>query len=170
MDEGTLGIHEIELVRKSTPSLGDGSGVGQHADSAVDLGQVTVGNGLRWLVTDTNLEASWAPIDKLNGTLGLEVGNSSVAVLRDNITTVQQAGGHVFAIAGIALHHLVVGLEAGVGDFHDRIGFMGSLRSGNDGSVGDEREVNTGVWHQVGLELVQVNIQGTIETQRGSNG
>lgn len=31
VDEGTLGVHEIELVRKSGPSLTNSSGVGEHA-------------------------------------------------------------------------------------------------------------------------------------------
>ena len=30
--------------------------------------------------------------------------------------------------------------------------------------------MNPGVWHQIGLELVEVNIKGTIKTKRGSNG
>ena len=30
--------------------------------------------------------------------------------------------------------------------------------------------MNPGVWHQIGLELVEVNIKSTIKTQRGSNG
>lgn len=31
VDEGTLGVHEVELVVESRPGLGDGRGVGQHA-------------------------------------------------------------------------------------------------------------------------------------------
>jgi hypothetical protein len=31
MDESTLGVHEIELVRECGPGLGDGGGVGKHA-------------------------------------------------------------------------------------------------------------------------------------------
>jgi len=30
--------------------------------------------------------------------------------------------------------------------------------------------VDTWVWHQVGLELGQVNVQGAIESERGSDG
>ena len=43
MDEGTLGVHEIELVVNSGEDLSDGSGVGDHADGAHDLGEVTPG-------------------------------------------------------------------------------------------------------------------------------
>jgi hypothetical protein len=31
VNEGTLGVHEIELVVESGPGLGDGGSVGQHA-------------------------------------------------------------------------------------------------------------------------------------------
>jgi len=44
------------------------------------------------------------------------------------------------------------------------------LDSGDDGSEGGEREVNTGERHQVGLELVQVDIQGTVESEGSGDG
>lgn len=137
--------------------------------SAVELGEVAVGHLLRWLVADTNLEASRAPVDELDGATGLEGGDSSVRLTGHNVTAVQQAGGHVFAVAGIALDHLVVGFEAGHGDLIDRVGLVGGLVSRDDRRVGNEREVNTGVRDQVGLELVQINVEGAIETQGGSD-
>ena len=170
VDESALAVHEVELVRESRPGLADGGGVGQHADGAVDGGEVAVGDHLRRLVADTNLETSRAPVDELNGTLGLDLGDGSVGVLGDNVATVQQAGSHVLSVARVALDHLVVGLEAGVGDLHDRVGLVGGLGSGDDGSIGDEREVNTGVRDQVGLELVQVDVEGTVESERGGDG
>jgi hypothetical protein len=170
VNESTLAVHEVELVRESRPCLANGGGVGQHADGAVDSGEITVGNHLRWLVADTNLETSGAPVDELDGALSLEVSNGGVGVLGDNVTTVQQAGSHVLAVARIALDHLVVRLEAGVGDLHDRVGLVCGLGGGDDGRVGDEREVDTGVGDQVGLELVQVNVQGAVESKRGSDG
>ena len=170
MDESALGVHEIELVRQSGPGLADSCGVGQHADGAVDAGEVAVGDVLGRLVADTNLETSRAPVDELDGALGLEVGNRGVGVLGDDVSAVEQAGGHVLAVARIALDHLVVRLEAGVGDLHDRVGLVGSLGGGDNGSVGNEREVDTGVGDQVGLELVEIDVEGTIETERGGDG
>jgi hypothetical protein len=170
VDEGTLGVHEIELVGQSGPGLGDGGGVGQHADGAVDLGKIAVGDDLRGLVADTDLETGRAPVDELDGALRLEVSNGDVGVLGHNVSTVQQAGSHVLSIAGVALDHLVVGLEASVCDLHDRVGLVGSLGSGNHRGVGDEREMDTGVWDQVGLELVEIDVQGSVETQRRSDG
>jgi hypothetical protein len=96
----------------------------QNVHSTVDLGQITVGDHLRGLVADTNLEASWAPVDKLNSTLGLKSSNCVVDLLGNDITTVQQAGSHVLSVAGVALDHLVVGLKAGHGDLLDGVGLV----------------------------------------------
>src|SRR5690606_2583378 len=83
-----------------------------------------------------------------------------------NIATVQEAGGHVLAGAGVALDHLVVGLEAGHGDLLDRVGLVGGLGGRDDGRVGNQGEVDTGVGHKVGLELVQVDVEGAVEPKR----
>lgn len=93
-----------------------------------------------------------------------------MGVLGDDITTVQKAGSHVLAAAGVTLDHLVVGLEAGHGDLLDRVGLVGSLSGGDDGSVSNEREVDTGVGDEVSLELVQVDVEGAIESERGGDG
>ena len=92
--EGTLRVEEIELVVETAPGGRDGSGVGQHAHAARNLGQVTtrdIGGGL---VTDTELETSGTPVDKLNGALGLDDTDGSVNVLGDDITTVKQSASH----------------------------------------------------------------------------
>merc|ERR1711990_901864 len=65
MDEGSLGVHEIELVIDSGEDLGDGGRVGDHADGSHDLGEITTGNDGRRLVVDTALEAGRAPVDEL---------------------------------------------------------------------------------------------------------
>ena len=44
------------------------------------------------------------------------------------------------------------------------------LLRGDDGSVGRKHEVDTGVGHQVGLELSHVHVQGTVEAQGGGQG
>ena len=142
----------------------------QNLHSAVDLGEIAVGHHLGGLVADAELEASGAPVDELDRPLRLERGDSSVGVLGDNVAAVQQAGGHVLAGAGVALDHLVVGLEARHGDLVDRVGLVSGLVGGDDRGVGDQREVDTGVGDQVGLELVQVDVERTIETQGSSDG
>jgi hypothetical protein len=121
---------------------------------AVGFGEVAIGDLVGWLVADTELEASRAPVDELNGALGLEGRDGGVGVLGDDVTAVQQAGGHVLAVTGVALDHLVVGLEAGHGHLLDRVGLVGGLGGRDNGRIGNEGEVDTGVGDQVGLELV----------------
>lgn len=118
------------------------------------------------LVADAELEAGRAPVDELDGPLGLERRHSGVGVLGDNVAAVQQAGGHVLAVTGIALDHLVVGFEAGHGHLLDRVGLVCGLGGRDDGRIGDEREVDTRVGNQVGLELVEIDVERTIETER----
>lgn len=91
-------------------------------------------------------------------------------ILRDNISTIQHAGSHVLSVTGIALHHLVVGLEARHRDFLHRVGLVGCLGCRNDWGVGDEGEMDTRIWDQVGLELIEINVEGTIETERCGDG
>merc|ERR1719270_2600588 len=115
VDEGTLGVHQVKLVVKSGPRLRDGGRVAQHADGSGHLGEVPAGND-RWrLVVDANLETSGTPIHKLDASLGLDCGNRGIDVLGNNVAPVEHAAGHVLAVPGVAFHHLVGWLEAGVG-------------------------------------------------------
>ena len=66
--------------------------------------------------------------------------------------------------------YLVGGLKAGVGDLSNGQLLMVGLLSRDDWGVGGQGEVDTGVGHQVGLELSQIHVQGTIEPQGGSDG
>ena len=161
VDEGTLGVHQIELVIQTSPGLGDGGGVAQHAHGTLHLGEIATGHNGGWLVVDADLEASGAPVDELDGPLRLDGGNGGVDVLGDDVTTVQHAAGHVLAVTGVALYHLVGGLEAGVGDLGNRQLLVVGLLGGDNGSVGHQREMDAGVRHQVGLELCQVDVQCT---------
>ena len=74
-----------------------------------------------------NFESSGAPIHKLDGALGLDGGNGSIDILGHNITSVQEATGHVFAMTGITLDHLVGRFETGIGDLSHRKLLMVSL-------------------------------------------
>ena len=47
---------------------------------------------------------------------------------------------------------------------------MVGLLGGDDRSVGDQREVDPGVGHQVGLELGEIHVEGTIEAEGSSDG
>ena len=170
VDEGTLGVHQVELVVETSPGFGDGCGVGQHAHCTLHLGQISSGDDSGWLVVDADLEASGAPVDKLDGALGLDGSNGCIDILRDHISAIQHAAGHVLAVARVALDHLVGWLEASVGDLgHTQLLVVGLLGR-DDWSIGDEGEVDARVGHQVGLELCEIHIQSTIEAKRGSDG
>ena len=46
---------------------------------------------------------------------------------------------------------------------------MVSFLGGDDWGVGGQREMDTWVWYQVGLELCQVDVEGTIESEGSSD-
>jgi len=170
MDEGSLGVHEIELVVNSGEDLSDGSGVGDHADGAHDLGEITTGHNSRGLVVDSALEASGAPVDELDGSLGLDGGNGGVDILGDDVTSVHEAASHVLSVSGVTLGHHGGGLEGGVGDLGNGELLVVGLLGGDDGSVGGEHEMDTGVGDEVSLELGDINVEGTVESEGGGEG
>ncbi len=55
MDEGPLGIHEVELVVEPGPGLHDGGRVRQAADRPLHAGQVAARHHRGRLVVDTHL-------------------------------------------------------------------------------------------------------------------
>ena len=105
MDEGSLGVHKIEFMINSGEDLSDGSGVGDHASSSHDLGEITTWDDGWWLVVDTALETGWAPIDELDGSLGLDGGDSGVDILGDDITSVHETASHVLSVSWVTLGH-----------------------------------------------------------------
>ena len=87
-----LAVHQIELVVNTRENFGDGRAVGDHAAGTHDLGQITTRHHRGRLVVDAALEASGAPVHKLDGALGFDGGNGRIHVLRYNITAVPAAG------------------------------------------------------------------------------
>jgi hypothetical protein len=170
MDEGSLGVHEIELVIDSGEDLSDGGRVGDHADGSHDLGEITTWDNGWWLIVDTTLESSWAPVDELDGSLGLDGGDGSVDILGDNITSVHEATGHVLSVSWVTLGHHGSGLETGVGDLGNGELLVVSLLGGDDWSIRRKHEMDSWVWHQVGLELSDIDVKGTIESEGSSQG
>merc|ERR1712213_175742 len=170
VDEGPLGVHEVELVVKPGPGLSDGGGVREHTHGPADLCKISTANDGWWLVVDTDLESSRTPVNKLDAPLGLDGSNGSVHVLGHHVSSVEEAAGHVLAVTRVTLDHLVGRLEAGVGDLRDSELLMVGLLGRDDGGIGDQGEVDPGVRHQVGLELSQVHVQGSVEPQGGGDG
>merc|ERR1719225_1434757 len=106
VDEGSLGVHQVELVVQPGPGLGDGGGVGEHADSSGNLSLVSAWNNSRRLVVDANLEPGGTPVNELDAPLGLEGGDGGIDVLGDHVAPVEETAGHVLAMPWVALHHL----------------------------------------------------------------
>jgi len=167
MDEGSLGVHKIELMIESGEDFSDSSSVGGHAKSSHDLGKITTWDNSWWLVVDTDLETSWAPINELDGSLGLDGGNGSIDILWNDITSVHAGDGHIFTVSWVALGHGVCWLEDGVGDFSNGELFVISLLSRDDWSIRVHDEMDTWVWDEVGLEFSNIDVEGTIESEGG---
>src|SRR5262249_40071895 len=47
---------------------------------------------------------------------------------------------------------------------------MSTLRGRNDRGIADERVVDARVGHKVGLELVEIDVEGTVKSERRCNG
>jgi len=105
MDEGSLGVHEIEFMIDSGEDFSDGGGVGDHADGSHDLSEITSWHDGWWLIVDTTLETGWAPVNELDGSLGLDGGDSGVDILWDDITSVHEAACHVLSVSWVTLGH-----------------------------------------------------------------
>ena len=66
-------------------------------------------------------------------------------------------------MSGITLDHLVGWLKASIGNLSNRDLLMVSLLIGNDWSIGHQGKMDSGVGHQVGLELSQINVEGSVK-------
>jgi hypothetical protein len=148
--------------------LGNGSGVGNHAYSSLDTGEITTWNNSRWLVVDTALEASWTPVDELNGSLGLDGSDGRVDILWDDITSKHHATSHELTMTWVTFGEHVGWLEHSIGDFGDRKLLVVSFLSGDDRGIRGKHEMDSWIWDKVGLKLSNVDIESTIETKGSS--
>lgn len=65
MHEGSLGVHEVELVVELAPGLRDGRGVAQHGGGSLHLRQVAARHHRWWLVVDAHLDIKQTVTAKL---------------------------------------------------------------------------------------------------------
>ena len=63
-----------------------------------------------------NLKPCWTPVNKLDRLASLDGCNGCIDVFGHNISTVEQADGHVLASTRVTFHHLIVGFKALLGD------------------------------------------------------
>ena len=155
---------------QSREDFSNGSGVGNHADSSHDFGEVTSGDHSGGLIIDTNFETSRAPVNELNGSLGFNGSNGGIDIFGDHITSVEHRASHVFTMSGVTFGHHGSGFEGRVGNFSHRELFVISFLGGNDRRVRGQHEVDTRIRHQVSLEFGDIHVKGTIKSQRGSQG
>ncbi len=160
-------VQEIKLSVEPRPGLLHRRRVGEHAAGPIDLGHVAAGDDGGRLVVDPDLEARRAPVHKLDGLHGLDLHHAGVDILGHDVAPIKEAAGHVLTRRRVDPDHLVGGLEAGVGDVRDLHGLVHGLVGRDEGRVGRHGEVDPRVWHQVGLELVEVHVQGALEPERG---
>ena len=70
----------------------------------------------------------------------------------------------------VTLHHLIIWLETRPSDLiHTELLMVGLVSAGNRG-VGSEGVVDPRVGNQVGLELIEVNIEGSVKPETGRDG
>jgi len=165
VDEGPLGIHEVELVINAGEDFSDSGGVRQHAAGTLDLGKIASGNSSGRLVVNSALEASGAPVNELNAAVGLDFSDGGADVLGDNISAVHHANCHVLSVTGIALGHHSIGLEDGRGELSDGHLFVDCALGGNHGGIRAQQEVDARIGYKIDLEFVDVNIEGTLEAK-----
>jgi hypothetical protein len=170
VNEGALGVHQVELGVDAGKDGAESGGVGQHANRSVDLGEITTRNNDGGLAVNTALETSGGPVNELNRVLALDGVDGRADVTGDYVTTVHQAASHVLARARIALAEHVLRVEDGAGDLRDAHGFHVGLLGRDDRSHRAQQEVDTRIRNQVSLELVDVNVERALEAQRGSQG
>ena len=82
---------------------------------------------------------------------------------------VQQAASHVFTMVRVTFHHLIGWLKAGIDDLCYRKLLIVGFLSRDDRGIYGQREVHSMVEHQVGLDVCQVNIQGSIKSEGSSD-
>ena len=88
VDEGPLGVHQVELVVQPGPGLHDGRGVGEAAHGSPHHPAVSPRHRGGRLVVDADLEARGTPVYKLQAARLLHGHDGGIDVLRDDVPAV----------------------------------------------------------------------------------
>ena len=75
-----------------------------------------------------------------------------------------------FTIFRITLDHLVLSLEARLSYYIYTETLVRGQLSGDQRGVGSERVVNTRIGNKIGLELVEVHVESSVEPEAGRDG
>ena len=152
----------------SGEDFSNSSGVRDHAYSSHNFSEITTWDNSWWLIVDTTFETSWAPINELDSSLGFDSSNRGVHILWNNITSVHHTASHIFTVSWVTFGHHGSWFESRVSDFSNWELFMISFFSRDNWGVRGKHEMNTRIWHKVGLEFSDIDVKGTIESKRGS--
>lgn len=106
----------------------------------------------------------------LDRSFGFNVCDGCVDIFRNNVSAIEHAASHVFSMTWVAFYQSATWLETGVSYVADRKHFMESFFCRYNRSVGGKRKVNPRIGNKVGLEFRQINVQGSFESERCSNG
>jgi hypothetical protein len=104
----------------------------------------------------------------LDGSLGLDGGDGGIDILGNDVSSVHKTTGHVLSVSWVTLDHHGSRFKDSAGDFGDRKLLVVGLLGRDDWGIRTQHKVDSWVWDQVGLELSDVDVQSTIESQRGS--
>lgn len=120
--------------------------------------------------TNDYLKTSRTPVDKANRSSWFDTANGCVDIPRSHIPAEEDRTGHEEAVAGVALHHLIGRLEAHVGQLGRGQSLVVRLLRGDERSIRDQRKVNSGKGHQIGLPLGQRCVEGAFKSQGRRDG
>eukprot|EP00978_Attheya_sp_CCMP212_P001143 scaffold2373_cov53-Attheya_sp.AAC.2 len=171
VDKGAFAVHEVKLVVDAGKCLGNGRVVGNHADSALDLGQVSAGHLRGRLSIDTALESGGAPVHKLDRSVALDGAHGAIDLNGHDVSAVHETTAHVLAAPWVAAsHHGDWVREHSIGELGNRVLLVEGLGVANERRVGRHEEVDARVGHERGGEVVHVNVERSVKAQRHREG
>jgi hypothetical protein len=169
--EGTLCVHEIELVVDAAQSLSNCSVVSNHTASALGLCNVSSRDLERRLGVDSALESGRTPVNELNSALILDSSHGGLDVRWSNISTVHETTRHELSVGGVALGKKRSGLSHdSSGQLSNRESLMECLSTRHKRSVSRDEHVETRVWNENSGEVIDVYVQGSLETKGSGQG
>ncbi|OQR92756.1 hypothetical protein ACHHYP_03229 [Achlya hypogyna] len=152
--EGTLGVHQVELVIDAREDFSDSARVGDHGNSALHAGEVTARDNL-----DAALETRGAPVNELNRALRLNGRHCSVDVLGDDITAAAMylpwRGSHLAIIDDGSKHELVISATESCSWY----AFSAEITGAYDESINERRD-------DLCNEAVEVGVRGALNIKR----
>merc|ERR1719150_531884 len=174
VDEGTLGVHHVVLLGDTLgEDTADGDVISNHGDIALGLLHDVSLDLCGWNLVQANLESGWAPLDEGDLVVLLQPLDGGVGLLGLDLSSVVDGDGHVLVLHWVEVgvfHKHVLGLEHVVGDLADGLGLVRCLLLVDDGGKCGGHEVESREGHQVGLELSEVNVELSVESEGRSHG